>query len=291
MSDYEAAMGGSVKPGLFDNINGLTIFYMVFLLAISIINLIALIKLFKKFGYKGWEAIVPIYNLIILAKIGNKKAYYIFLYIINPINLIFFYLTYKNMCEKLKLDKKYAILLTIFPFIMLPYIAFNKNINCSEEYMVKDEKLVVENMQNVTDVNELLNQNNNDVNILNNSVTNDALANNMSNENINNTQSMPTAQGEFTNFKEAPVNNEVEKNVTPVVSNDVNNNVIDEPVQTVVNNTNPNVISNTPLNNNQDNLVGSLDNLNEQNMIIDPNTGMMMDDSKENVNSNNMTGM
>ena len=59
---------------------GALMVYMVIILAIAIVQVIAMWKIFTKAGEKGWKAIIPIYNFVILFKISSLSPWLILVY-------------------------------------------------------------------------------------------------------------------------------------------------------------------------------------------------------------------
>ncbi len=49
------------------------------LIVISIILIICMWKLFKKNGKKGWKSLIPIYNVLVLLKMGNLSPWFVLL--------------------------------------------------------------------------------------------------------------------------------------------------------------------------------------------------------------------
>ncbi len=55
--------------------------YLVVFLVVAVLQIIAMWKIFTKAGEKGWKAIIPIYNTIILFKISGISPWWILLYL------------------------------------------------------------------------------------------------------------------------------------------------------------------------------------------------------------------
>ncbi len=64
--------------------------WFLFFLIIQVVHFLGTWKLYKKAGRKPWEAIVPVYNAIVLLKIINRPWWWIFLIFIPIINLLMF---------------------------------------------------------------------------------------------------------------------------------------------------------------------------------------------------------
>ncbi len=104
---------------------GMTLFIF---LGLTILMIVSYWKVFQKAGKQGWEAIVPIYNLIVLMQISKTPLWMlvlVFIPIINfigaPIVMIAISL---NMAKVFGKDTVFGILLIIFPYIMYPILAF-----------------------------------------------------------------------------------------------------------------------------------------------------------------------
>ncbi|MBU2996495.1 signal peptidase I [Cellulophaga baltica] len=64
--------------------------WLIFILVIQVIHFLGTWKLYVKAGRKSWEAIVPIYNAIVLMKIINRPTWWVILLFIPIINLLMF---------------------------------------------------------------------------------------------------------------------------------------------------------------------------------------------------------
>ena len=64
--------------------------WFIFFLVIQVIHFLGTWKLYIKAGRKPWEAIVPVYNAVILMKIINRPWWWVILLFIPIINLIMF---------------------------------------------------------------------------------------------------------------------------------------------------------------------------------------------------------
>ena len=61
---------------------------LVYFLIFQAINFIGTWKLYIKAGFKSWEALIPVYNLVILMKIIKRPVWWVILLFIPTINLI-----------------------------------------------------------------------------------------------------------------------------------------------------------------------------------------------------------
>ena len=60
--------------------------WLLFILLIQVIHFLATWKLYIKAGRKAWEAIIPIYNAIVLMQIINRPKWWVILLFIPIIN-------------------------------------------------------------------------------------------------------------------------------------------------------------------------------------------------------------
>lgn len=98
----------------------------------SIIQLVLLIivyaslwKIFEMFGEKGWAAIIPFYNLIVLLRIVKWEPYKFWLFFIPIYNIYLAYLLYKDLAAKFGQGTPgFAIGLLLLSFVFLPILAF-----------------------------------------------------------------------------------------------------------------------------------------------------------------------
>lgn len=115
---------------------------LVLLVALLIVYYIGLWKLFEKAGKNGWKALIPFYNIWVLIEISGLNWWYFLLIIFcvtdgifidffddvgGLINLVVMFFCYYNISKKFHKDTGYAVLITLFPLIMIPILGFSKN--------------------------------------------------------------------------------------------------------------------------------------------------------------------
>ena len=96
-------------------------------LAITIISIVSLWKLFKKAGYQGWEAIIPIYNTVVLFKIAGLSPWLILLIFVPFANIYIIFKLYIELAHRFGKSTGYGVAMVFFSAIMLPIIAFDDN--------------------------------------------------------------------------------------------------------------------------------------------------------------------
>lgn len=127
----------------FIALSGFFMILLFFVLVLFIFEIIAKWYFFKKCGKKGWEAIIPFYSSWTLVEIAELNWWWFFL-ILAPsfasrifsdsswISLVFQLVSifarfncYYNITKKFNKDISLAILMTLFPFALIPIIAFS----------------------------------------------------------------------------------------------------------------------------------------------------------------------
>jgi hypothetical protein len=95
------------------------------MLAIVLIPIAGMWKVFTKAGEPGWAAIIPIYNLYIMLKIGGNEWWWLLVIIFVP--LVNLYGMFKMMAGVAKAFGKgtgYALGLWFLGFIFFPLLGF-----------------------------------------------------------------------------------------------------------------------------------------------------------------------
>jgi len=107
--------------------------------------LIGLYKIFEKAGRKGWEALIPGYNLYVWLKIIDKPWWWILLLLIPGVNvmvyLLIVWLTLRNFEEESPVKLAVGV---IFSFFYLPYIGFSADKRfMGEDYWKRYERTAI----------------------------------------------------------------------------------------------------------------------------------------------------
>lgn len=125
---------------------------LIVLVPMLVFYFISLWKVFKKAGRNGWEAIVPLYNTWVLVEISGLAWWYALILILIPIVsgdgeigvilslgaiVVNFFVCY-NISLKLHKDSGFAILMTLFPIVMFPIIAFSDKYQFDNDVIVNE---------------------------------------------------------------------------------------------------------------------------------------------------------
>jgi len=101
--------------------------WFIFFLIIQVIHFLGTWKLYKKAGKKSWQAIVPIYNAVVLMRIINRPVWWVFLLFIPIINLLMFPViwveTSRSFGKNKSIDTILSIVLLGFYNFYLNYVA------------------------------------------------------------------------------------------------------------------------------------------------------------------------
>ena len=138
----------------FTLLGGFLILFLAITLPIFIIFIIGKVKFYQKAGKSGWEAIVPFYNDWVYVEIAGL-AWWWFLILSASIiaslldvdnleSIAFLVVLFGSFCcnynisKKLHKDTGFAVLMTLFPFIMFPIVGFSSNYQFDQNVPVSD---------------------------------------------------------------------------------------------------------------------------------------------------------
>jgi len=103
-------------------------------LAIAIVMLIAEWKMFKKAGKNGWEAIIPIYNLIVLCEITKINPLFCLVLLASPIpvvgglvSLALMVFIYIRLAQAFGKSNGFVVGLVLLSPIFVSMLAFGKD--------------------------------------------------------------------------------------------------------------------------------------------------------------------
>ncbi len=103
----------------------LVIFYII-LFAAAIIELIGMWKAFEKMGKKGYEALIPGHDIVVLLEKANMPLWYFFLMLIPICNIVFSILVSIEIAKKFGKSTGFGVLLALFGFVCWPILGFGK---------------------------------------------------------------------------------------------------------------------------------------------------------------------
>jgi signal peptidase I len=103
--------------------------WLIFFIVIQVIHFIGTWKLYEKAGRKWWEAVIPIYNGIVLMSIINRPKWWVILLFIPVVNLIMFPIVWIETIRSFGKHSRIDSLLVIFTLgFYIYYINYFTNV-------------------------------------------------------------------------------------------------------------------------------------------------------------------
>ncbi len=78
----------------------------------------------RKAGNRGWKAIIPIWNTLVLLKIVGRHWWWIILFLIPVVNIIVYVIVYYELAKSFAKGGGFAVGTVLLPFIFLPILGF-----------------------------------------------------------------------------------------------------------------------------------------------------------------------
>lgn len=110
--------------------------FMLFIFAIATFFIYCSWKLYQKAGKQGWEAIIPIYNIIVLLDIIKRPRWWIVLYLIPFVSLIVAIINCFDLAKAFGKDTGFGFGLLFLSPIFYPILALG---NSTYAYSDKNE--------------------------------------------------------------------------------------------------------------------------------------------------------
>ena len=99
-------------------------FFLLFELGLLVLLVATFWKIFEKAGQPGWAAIVPIYNIYIMLKIGGKPGWWLLLMLIPVVNIIFGIWMINMISKSFGKDEGFTVGLILLGIVFWPILAF-----------------------------------------------------------------------------------------------------------------------------------------------------------------------
>ena len=113
----------STGAGLFGGV------WLIFEIIWIVLVIAGLWKTFEKAGHPGWGAIIPIYNLYLLIKVGGRPGWWLILFLLPIVSIIIWLIVSIDIAKNFGHGGGYGILLWLFAPIMYLVLGFG-----SDEY-------------------------------------------------------------------------------------------------------------------------------------------------------------
>lgn len=104
---------------------------LVLLLVLLEIGLIAFLltalwKIMVKSGEPGWSGIIPIYNMLVLAKMAQKPMWWGALVLIPIAGIVFQIWIWNRVVKRFGYGEGFTVGVILLPFIFIPILGFGK---------------------------------------------------------------------------------------------------------------------------------------------------------------------
>ena len=96
-------------------------------LVIIVFEIAAVWRIFVKAGDRGWKAIIPIWNTLIVLKIVGRPWWWIFLYLIPVVWWIVYIIVYYDLAKSFGKGVGFAVGVILLPFIFVPILGFGSS--------------------------------------------------------------------------------------------------------------------------------------------------------------------
>lgn len=103
---------------------GLSTGQIILYLIITIVCIAGMWKAFEKAGQPGWAAIIPIYNIYIMTKIGGKPGWWTLLCLIPFVNIIFIIWIHNMVSKSFGKTEGFTVGLVLLGFVFWPLLGF-----------------------------------------------------------------------------------------------------------------------------------------------------------------------
>lgn len=98
--------------------------FIISCMVYAIVQFAAMWKVFTKAGQAGWAAIIPIYNVYIMIKIGGKPSYWLLFLLIPIVNIVIIIWTFNMISKSFGKDEGFTAGLIFLGFIFWPILGF-----------------------------------------------------------------------------------------------------------------------------------------------------------------------
>ena len=112
--------------------------WLLFILVLQVIHFLGTWKLYVKAGRKAWEAIIPVYNAVVLMQIINRPKWWVILLFIPIINLLMFPIIWVETIRSFgKSTTKDSLLVILSLGFYIFYISYMEDLSYIENRSLK----------------------------------------------------------------------------------------------------------------------------------------------------------
>ncbi len=114
--------GSTAEAGTLSGVAVLVLFVIV--LALSVVQFAAMWRIFTKAGEAGWKALIPIWNVVVLLRIGGRPRWWLILFVVPVANLVVAVMMFVGLAKAFGKGIGFALGLILFGIVFLPILAF-----------------------------------------------------------------------------------------------------------------------------------------------------------------------
>ncbi len=93
-------------------------------LALIVFMITSFWKLFEKAGRPGWAAIIPVYNYMVMAEIGQKPSWWGLMLLVPFANIVFMIMIFDGISKAFGKDTAFTVGLIFLGIVFIPMLAF-----------------------------------------------------------------------------------------------------------------------------------------------------------------------
>lgn len=97
-------------------------FVAIIYIAILVLYVVSFWKVFEKAGRQGWEAIIPLYNIYVLFKIGGKPGWWLAFVLLGPLFLIWWIWGLNMVSKSFGKDEGFTVGLLLLGIVFWPIL-------------------------------------------------------------------------------------------------------------------------------------------------------------------------
>lgn len=100
---------------------------ILLLLGFLVVTIMGWWKLFIKAGKPGWAALVPVYNVVVLAQIAGRPEWWAVLFFIPIANLVVMVILGMDVAKRFGRGDGFGVGLGLLPWIFYPILGFSES--------------------------------------------------------------------------------------------------------------------------------------------------------------------
>ncbi|MCO5166670.1 MAG: DUF5684 domain-containing protein [Planctomycetes bacterium] len=83
-------------------------------------------RTFAKAGHPGWTALVPVYNLVVLARVGRQPGAWVLLLLVPLVNIFVLGLLSVHVAWRFRRGWPFGLGLLVLPIVFYPWLGFGQ---------------------------------------------------------------------------------------------------------------------------------------------------------------------